>query len=128
MNSGVIIAAEVKVFPATTFTPIDIIPFSGDFNEPSIETNAGKHYEYKGVFSIAKIHESTDEFLSAIEYRKATYRITDGNGTKHLIGDGLYPARLFYSREIAPQAGGFNGYRCTVTRRASTRTTIDTGA
>ncbi len=125
MNTGVIIKVEVRLLTETDYLDLDVIPYSGDFAEPFSQSNAGGLYSYKGSFSIAKISNTNDTIIDGIIKRKLEFRVTDGNGTKHLVGDTSYPARLTCSREVASSAGGFNGYKCEITREAPRHTNIE---
>jgi len=124
-NSGIITKVEYAILPSTTMIDIDAIPFSGNFSEKFAKTMAGVHYEANADFSIAKIETATNEMLQALVDRKAIFNITDGNGTVHVVGTNIYPARLAYSRAVDAQAGGFNGYRCNITRVSPTPCEIE---
>lgn len=125
MNSGIITKIEYRIFPDAEFTTLTIIPFSGKFVEEFTVVSAGRLFEWNGNFDLAKIDSDTDTVVDSIAYRKAQFRITDGNGTKHLVGDEQFPARMFFSREVGDQPGAFNGYRCSVVRKAPKVTVID---
>lgn len=125
-NSGVIIKIEYAIFPSTSFIDLDIIPYSGKFSENFQKTAAGAVFNFSADFSIEKIETATDEMLAALVDRKAAFRLTDGNGTRHICGTGIYPARLAYSREVNNEPGGFNGYRCSIARLSPMPITIET--
>lgn len=123
-NSGVVIKVEYMLIGGSSFTDMDIIPHSGKFDDTGERKNAGMVYNFQGAFTKAKISAENDIIMNAIAGRKAQFKITDGNGTVHLIGDSSYPARMVYSRNIGGQPGTFNGYRCTITRQSPTPNTI----
>ena len=125
MNQGVIIKAECRISLDDDFTDLDIIPYSGNFTEEFSRTDAGGLYSWSGSFGIAKVSETNDTIIDSFAGKKAQFRITDGNGTKHLVGNSSYPSRLTHTREVAASAGGFNGYNCEVTRKAPQHTTIE---
>lgn len=125
MNSGVIIKVEYRIFPENNFAELDAIPFSGKFLEDPQKTKAGMLYSFRGDFNIAKVGPETDAIINSVTDRKAQFRVTDGNGTKHLVGSEFYPARLYAARHADGQPGSFNGYRCSITRDAPERTTIE---
>ena len=125
MNSGVIIKIEYRIFPEVNFANLDIIPHSGSFKEEPSKTNAGLIFTFDSSFKIAKIEQSTDDIINLITDRKAQFRITDGNGTKHLVGDDLFPARLFATRSADGQPGSFNGYLCSISRKSTSMSVIE---
>lgn len=124
MNSGIIIKVEYRVFPASSFLTLTIIPYSGKFNEVLSRVKEGALYAWEGSFDIAKLTDTTDQLLDSIAQRKAQFRITDGNGTLHLVGTDQYPARMLYSRQVDNQPGAYNGYRCTILRKSPVQTYI----
>ncbi len=125
MNSGVITKVEYRILPEVNFSQLDVIPQSGKFNEDPQKTGAGMLYSFSAGFNIAKLNQGTDEIISNLTDRKAQFRITDANGTRHLAGDDSYPARLYASRHADGQPGSFNGYRCSITRKAPEMTATE---
>lgn len=125
MNSGVITKVEYRILPDVDFSELDVIPHSGKFAEEVQRTNAGLLYSFSANFNIARLNQETDKTIAELSDRKAQFRITDANGTRHLAGDEFYPARLYASRNVDGQPGSFNGYRCTITRNAPEMTTIE---
>lgn len=125
MNSGVISKVEYKLSGESSFTDLDIIPYSGKFSDNGEQTNAGMRYSFSGSFKKEEVSIANDAVFESIVWRKATFRVTDAGGTKHLVGDNSYPARLTYSRDIDGTPGSFNGYRCTIRRDAPYPATID---
>lgn len=125
-NSGVIVKVEYKLSGESSFTDLDMIPYSGRFSDNGKRNKAGMVYDFSGSFDKDRISTENDTLLNSLAGRKATYRITDGNGTLHTVGDGQYPALLIYSRNLGGTAGAFNGYHCTISRPAPYPTTIET--
>lgn len=125
MNSGVITKIEYQLNTGGVFTEIDMIPHSGNFTEPSEETDPGTIFNFASAFKIAEVKPETDTLLNGITGRRATFRITDANGRVHTVGDGQYRARFAFTRRVDGTPGSFNGYDCHITRKAPTAVPTD---
>ena len=115
MNSAVIIKIEYRLIENQEFTEIKNILYSGNLSESIDRTKAGNLFKASISFKVAKVSPENELILKPINNRKAQFRLTDGNGFVHLVGDDDYPARLTYQKSQVGSPGGFNGYRCSIT-------------
>lgn len=118
MNIGIIKKIEYRLLPDGEFAEFSFTGFSGTINKKTNRTNAGTIHETVIGLKIPGISESKTSLLDGILFRKAQYRVTDGNGIVHLVGDNSYPARLEYSQGINGSAGSWNGYTVTINHQA----------
>lgn len=121
MNSGVIVKVEYKPNSGGDYQELDVIPYSGNLQEPIKETPAGNLYSLVSNFKIAKVNPETDSLLNGITGRRATFRITDANGIVYTVGDTSYRAQFTFARRVDGTPGSFNGYDCTISREAPTQ-------
>lgn len=125
MNSAVIVKAEYKLNTGGDYQELDMIPHSGTINEENAQTDPGMIFTTTARFKIAQIQPATDVVLNNLIGRQASFRFTDANGVKYIVGDSSYRARFHYTRRADGTPGSFNGYDCQVTREAPTGCTTE---
>ena len=118
MNTGIIIKIEARLLPDGEFIEIDFTGFSGNIYKKTGQTNAGNIHETTIKLKIPEIQNAITKMLDGLLNRKAQYRVTDGNGKIHLVGDNNYPARLNYDQGIDGQPGSWNGYTVTIIHKS----------
>ncbi|WP_319228421.1 hypothetical protein [Draconibacterium orientale] len=118
MNVGVIVKIEYRLLPDGEFSEFSFTGFSGTIAKKTDRTNAGIVHETVIGLKIPGINNTKTSLLDGILFRKAQYRVTDGNGVVHLVGTDNYPARLEYTQGINGNAGSWNGYTATINHQA----------
>ncbi|MFZ4705499.1 MAG: hypothetical protein ACOYMF_05770 [Bacteroidales bacterium] len=114
MNSGVIVKAEYKLIGNSDFTDLDIIPYSGTISETWKKPFEGLVATVQVDFKKENWGVTNDATMKLLLNKKAVYRITDGNGTKFIVGTSSKPARMLYVASVDPGPGGFNGFTCNI--------------
>lgn len=125
MNVGVILKIAYKLTGETSFTELDIVPFSGTFSEQSEIKDAGILFSASANFKIAGILPATDLLLNSLLGRQATFKVTDANDIVYYVGDTLYRARFLFEKRVSGTPGSFGGYQCSITRQAPTACPVE---
>lgn len=115
MSVGIVAKIESKLLTDAGFTEIDFTGYSGTIHKNITRPNGNVTHETTIRLKIPHISAVITDFLEGLLFRKAQYRVTDGNGKVHLVGDSSYPARLNYRQGIDGNAGSWNGYTVTIT-------------
>ena len=118
MNAGIVIKIEYRLLTHAEFTGLRFTGFSGTISKNTQETSAGIIHETHVKLKIPNINETITALLDCLLNRKAQFRITDGNGKQHLVGDDSFPARLSYTQGIDGSPGSWNGYQVTVNHKS----------
>nr|WP_321357196.1 hypothetical protein [uncultured Draconibacterium sp.] len=118
MNVGIIVKIEYRLLPDGEFAEFSFTGFSGTISKKPAQTDAGIVHETTIGLKIPGVENSKTALLDGLLFRKAQFRVTDGNGVVHLVGDNNYPARLEYTQGINGSAGSWNGYTVTINHQA----------
>ncbi len=118
MNAAIVIKIEARILPDGEFTEINFTGFSGTLSKEPARNEAGILHETVIGLKIPHIQAVITEQLDGLLFRKAQYRILDGNGQTHLVGDTRYPARLSYVQGLDGTPGSWNGYTVTINHKS----------
>lgn len=114
MNVGIIIKIEGRLLPDGEFFDLEFTGFSGTISKNTLRTNAGTLHETTVEMKIPQIQPVITALLNGLLFRPAQYRISDGNGKTHLVGDNNFPAKLSYVHGIDGSPGSWNGYKVSI--------------
>ena len=118
MNTGIIIKIEARLLTVDEFTEIDFTGFSGTISKETSQNDAGILHETEIGLKIPHIQPVITDLLDSLLFRKAQFRVLDGNGKTHLVGDNSYPARLSYVQGLDGNSGSWNGYTVTINHKS----------
>lgn len=118
MNIGIVTKIEYRLIGKADFSDFSFTGFSGNITKTSKQTNAGILHETTIGLKIPRVESSKTILLDGLLFRKAEYRVTDGNGAVHLVGNEFHPARLEYTQGINGSAGSWNGYVVTINHQS----------
>ena len=110
MSVGIVKKIEYRLLTAVGFTEFSFTGFTGSIRKEISRNNGNVLHSTSISLKVAEITGVKTAQLDGLLYRKAQYRVTDGNGKIHLVGDDNYPARLNYESSIDGQPGSRNGY------------------
>lgn len=115
MSLGLVRKIEYRLLEDSEFSEFSFTGFTGTIRKEIIRENGNVLHTTRINLRISGITSVITDLLDGILFRKAQYRVTDGNGKVHLVGDGQYPARLNYEQGIAGTPGSWNGYTVNIT-------------
>jgi hypothetical protein len=115
MSIGIIRKMEYRLLENAEFSEFSFTGFSGTIRKVTQRPNGNVLHTTTISLKAPEITETKTAQLDGLLFRKAQYRVTDGNGRIHLVGDGFYAARLAYEQGINGQPGSWNGYTITIT-------------
>ena len=115
MSVGIIAKIEARLLPDGEFSEIDFTGFSGSIQKNITRPNGNVLHETVITLKIPHIQQAITSLLDGLLFRKAQYRILDGNNKTHLVGDISYPARLNYRQGLDGNPGSWNGYSVNIT-------------
>lgn len=114
-NTMIIKTLEYKLTESGSFSPIPIRQYSGTFNEPSVDTDAGKLYSPEITAYIPHITEANEAIVKLLNDRPAIYRVTDTKGVVQVIGNDNEKLRFASNKKIGPTPGIAHGWDIKIT-------------
>lgn len=108
---------EVVVNNRIAWDVINFTAGSASISEPEEIGIQGLIYKTKLGWKIPKA--GPENYANAYKYRnkKVILKVTDGNGTVHLIGEPGRPVMIKTEKIIPAKPSGYNGYEMTVETR-----------
>lgn len=115
MSVGIIRKIEYRLLEDSEFSEFSFTGFSGTIRKETSRPNGNVLHTTTISLKVPEITGTKTAQLDGLLFRKAQYKVTDGNGSVHTVGDNFHPARLAYEQGINGQPGSWNGYTITIT-------------
>lgn len=118
MNKASVLKFEYRLLSVAEFAELYFTGFTGTIQKETGQTDAGTVHNTVINLKVPEVSSEKTTLFDSLLFQKAQFRVTDGNGCIHLVGDVQYPARMQYRQAVEAHPGSWNGYEITINHKS----------